>query len=509
MEQKRILNKQDNMFLGAGLSFVGRVLSSLLGYFSLIITVKIVGAFDFGLYNIALSIIAFVNILSVFGFENSLLRYIPLWKQKGKQYLEQKLNLSIAFVILLSFVFTLLLIFVSFPIGNLYNSFKLKYALIIMGLSITFNTFIVVSRAINQAFFYYRRAIVPEDFIRPISMFILLVILWTYSYFTGEQLNFLLIAVLYFFNTILSFVYAIKTLRLTLKEEELKFSVKLNSFKLERELIQYTFYTFSITLILQFSYTFTVLILGMILSPTEVGYLSLSLKTVSFVSFILIAVNKVFGPRIADLYAKNQINELHKLYKETVRWILTFGTPICLWLVLESKNILHFFGTDFVKASASLIILSIGEFVNIAVGSVGYILMMSGNAALNLKVNIFSLIATIILTIVLTPILGVNGSAIAISSGVILTNLLNLMFVRKMIGILPYSKKQYTIVASIILNIFFYWFISNTVIHNMIISMISIFIIHLVIVIVFGLNKIERRMILNFLKNSKLRGKFV
>jgi O-antigen/teichoic acid export membrane protein len=72
----------------------------------------------------------------------------------------------------------------------------------------------------------------------------------------------------------------------------------------------------------------------------------------------------------------------------------------------------------------------ISQFINVSTGSVGYLLMMSGNEKL-LRNNIFIIaILNIILNIILVPRYGIYGAVIA--SGVSLTvqNMISLVIVR-------------------------------------------------------------------------------
>ncbi len=85
---------------------------------------------------------------------------------------------------------------------------------------------------------------------------------------------------------------------------------------------------------------------------------------------------------IAETYAsidKYKSNGLIPIIKKTTFLIICFTLPYIIILVLYPKDILLVFGSDFTNYSNVLIILALGQLINVATGSVGKILVMSGS----------------------------------------------------------------------------------------------------------------------------------
>jgi O-antigen/teichoic acid export membrane protein len=69
-----------------------------------------------------------------------------------------------------------------------------------------------------------------------------------------------------------------------------------------------------------------------------------------------------------------------------------------------------------------LMILTVGQFVNAAAGSVGYILQMTGHQKFHQNVILIGTIMNITLNWILIPVYGLVGAAIASAIGMIFWN---------------------------------------------------------------------------------------
>ena len=175
-------------------------------------------------------------------------------------------------------------------------------------------------------------------------------------------------------------------------------------------------------------------IAGVYVSVEEVAFLSIALRTANLVSFILIAVNIVLAPRFAALYAQEKSNELRRLAFSSVRIMLFFSAPVVSLLCIFPEFFMKLFGEEYVAAAPLLIILSLGQFVNVVTGSVGILLTMSGHERDMRNILMFSALTAIFLAIILTDIWGVWGAALATAISVSLQNLGAVWLVKKRLG---------------------------------------------------------------------------
>lgn len=114
--------------------------------------------------------------------------------------------------------------------------------------------------------------------------------------------------------------------------------------------------------------------------------------------------------------------------------MVIFALPITLTMILFPTMIMNLFGKGFSGGANLLRILTLGQFMNIVTGSVGYLLMMSGHEK-NLKnITLVCGIFSVILNLLLINAFGTLGAAIGISISVAVQNLAAVFTVKKRLG---------------------------------------------------------------------------
>lgn len=182
------------------------------------------------------------------------------------------------------------------------------------------------------------------------------------------------------------------------------------------------------------------LMLGAWGTPVDVALFSGAMRTAMLASFILVAVNSIAAPKFAAMYRNGDIEGLRRTAVLSTRMMVVGALPVVLVMLLMPEWLMGLFGDEFRAADSALMILAVGQFVNVATGSVGYLLAMSGNERL-LRFNAFiGALLAIILGAGLIPAYGLTGAAIATSTAIGAQNLLCAYHVRKVLKINPYSK---------------------------------------------------------------------
>lgn len=164
------------------------------------------------------------------------------------------------------------------------------------------------------------------------------------------------------------------------------------------------------------------LMIGAMLNPESVGIYSAAFKTAGWVNFILASVNAIAAPMFAALYAQGKQTELQQLVSAIARWMFYPALAVAIGLALFGEPILGLFGPEFTAAKWAMIVLAIGQLVNVGAGSVGYLLNMTGHhnqcafvvgcsAVLNLGLNWIGI-----------PWLGILGAALATAISMSLWN---------------------------------------------------------------------------------------
>jgi O-antigen/teichoic acid export membrane protein len=165
------------------------------------------------------------------------------------------------------------------------------------------------------------------------------------------------------------------------------------------------------------------ILLGMWESASTVGIYEIAIKTSMLTNFVLLAVNSVAAPKFASLYAHGESQELESLLQKVTLLVTLLVAPIVVVFVWVPENILTIFGTQFSTGSAVLTILVLGQFVNVATGSVMYVLMMTGHERIARNVTGLGAAANLLFNLILVPMYGMYGAAVATSLSIVLMNL--------------------------------------------------------------------------------------
>jgi O-antigen/teichoic acid export membrane protein len=176
-------------------------------------------------------------------------------------------------------------------------------------------------------------------------------------------------------------------------------------------------------------------------APTgEVGVYSAALRVGQIILLFLLSVNLMFSPYVADLHNRGERDRLDFLYKSLTRWALAATIPVALLLIVAPDSVLRLFGAGFADGETALQIMVLGQLINVATGSVGFILIMVGRTGWDLVVYGGSLLIDIGVALVLTPRLGMEGAAIANAVTFAVSNAVRLLLVVRFVRIQPYDR---------------------------------------------------------------------
>lgn len=181
----------------------------------------------------------------------------------------------------------------------------------------------------------------------------------------------------------------------------------------------------------------SVLFLGIWGTSDAVGIYATAYRTSMLTSFILIAVNTVAAPRYAEYFSLHQMKRLEETALTSLKMMFVLALPPLIVFIIFPHWIMGIFGNEFTQGSLCLSILACGQFVNVATGSVGYILMMSGHEHLLRNAITISSISNIMLHFWLVRSYGINGAAIATAVSLSMLNLISAYFVWAVVKIKP------------------------------------------------------------------------
>ena len=209
---------------------------------------------------------------------------------------------------------------------------------------------------------------------------------------------------------------------------------------LQRDVVRFSASLFAVQVL---EYAFAQLdkiLLGYYLDARRVGIYVVAFSVTVFIPTLLQSVNQIFSPTIADLHARAQMAVLQRLYQTLTKWILGFTFPLAIVICVFAAPLMQIFGSEFRAGWPILVIGTLGQLVNCAVGSAGVLLIMSGHQDRLVRVQVKVVIGSVILNLILIPIWGLIGAIVVSTATNIAINLMYLREVKTILGLTPYNR---------------------------------------------------------------------
>ena len=147
-----------------------------------------------------------------------------------------------------------------------------------------------------------------------------------------------------------------------------------------------------------------ILMLGLLGNVESVGLYKVASNGALLIGFGLLSVNTVLGPIISKLAAEKKWDKLQSIITYSSRLIFIATFPFAIGLIFYGKEFINIiYGPQFTSGSKTLAILSFGQLINAALGSVGLILNMTGNEKSSLIGQVIALSINFILNLTSNP----------------------------------------------------------------------------------------------------------
>jgi O-antigen/teichoic acid export membrane protein len=405
---------------GAAISFSIRITGAALGFALNVLIARLFGAEGTGLYFLAITVAGIASLFGRFGLENAVLRFISTAASESDATRIRAISRRALLLALASSAVVSVLLFLVAGVlaTRVFNKPELAGLLHILTLSIFPMALVVLYGAMLKALQRVRDSQIIEAVIVPL---VLLIAVAGYGYRYGVP------------GAIASFVIA-TTLSAGLgawlwhracppAHAAQSNGAPLNLLKTSAAFVW-------IQLMNAVTDWADILILGALRPAEEVGIYGVAKRLAMTVSFVLIAVNNIAAPKFAALHHQGDHAALARVAVHSARLTLLVAGPVLLALMLFSTFFMGLFGKGFEAGATVLIVLALGQLVNVATGSVGQLLAMTGHEKLLRNTLWITTVLNVALNILLIPKLGMMGSAIASTFSVVATNLFAVWFVK-------------------------------------------------------------------------------
>lgn len=181
------------------------------------------------------------------------------------------------------------------------------------------------------------------------------------------------------------------------------------------------------------------LLIGIWCDSSTVGIFNAVVRTANLMTFVLVAVNSMVAPKFAALHHSGDTQALQNVARKSARLAAGCALPALVVLVVFPEWVMGLFGHQFTAGADAMRIVAIGQFVNVATGSVGYLLSMTGNEKILRNLMAGSAIMNVVLNVVLVPSMGLMGAAIAHGLTIGVQNLVAAYCVKKKLGFLTFG----------------------------------------------------------------------
>lgn len=417
--------KKSSLLIKTALAAAIKALAAFIAFFMTAAITRIMGAEESGLFLLAISILAFSSIFFRLGLDNVILRLIGA--DKGTSYSIGAVSTGLIWSLFASVLFALL-VYLSADFLAVVVFSKAEFALVVSTM-IWALPFMVVFMLLSFGFQAFYRVIAATWF-QNLGVSSLFLIIFLAAFFNGSELSAASISIYYLVSAMLVCLFALILWHMQIHGQ---WGGKLK----DRELWHSSsnlWAASSMGLAVQWS---GILMAGVFVSSSEIALLTAAQRTAMLTSFVLMVVNMVVAPRYARLWQENKIQEIQKLAKWSTRGMILLASPLVAAMIFIPGTIMSLFGDEFAVAGNLLAIMAVGQFINVATGSVGYLLTMSGHEKDFRRVTFFAGPLTVILSYFLIMEYGVLGAAIATAIGLSLQNLLALVMVHKRLGFWP------------------------------------------------------------------------
>ena len=418
----------------SGVFFAGTIFTAALGYVFKVYLARVLGPEALGIFALGITLVGFLGVFNALGLPQSAVRFVASYRATGKfEQLHALLWRGPLILLGANLLFAAILVIPGRWVAvRFYHSTALVQYLPWFGVIMLFSVLTgFYGRVLSGYKDLSRRSLIVNFIAGPLTM-----LLAVFLISAGMGLRGYLTA------QILSAVVTTALLLVAVREltpAPARFSARRAS-SIEKEVWTFSTAMLGIGFLEFLMVQVDKIALGFYRGPREVGIYSVAAAMVVYVPLVLSSINQIFSPIIADLHTRGDHALLARLFQSLTKWMIGLTLPLACVVIVFARPLMRIFGPGFEAGWPILIIGTVGQLVNCGVGSVGYLLLMSGNEKRLIKVQAVMAIVMVGLSVALVSRLGGVGAAIAAATTNIGVNLWNLLEVRKALGLSPYNR---------------------------------------------------------------------
>jgi O-antigen/teichoic acid export membrane protein len=423
--------KKNNYLIGGGIwALFGMSFAALSNLLMSVLLARLLPPDKIGVYLLALNVATFFSIITSFGLDNTLLRFVSQALGCGdssqvRDIVKKGFKISLLSALIIWCVASLVIPILA---TGLFNSDQLKVIVPYVATWAGLLGMQSILREVLRAFQDIRSTVLYGSFLSVTASALMIYLLDYFDYKISLQVVILIIISALFISIgLMSLVLYKKIKQLpSISENKINYNI----------IIKHAW-----PLLLNFVMVFVltqsdIWILGAFGSKEGIAIYGVAARLVLLTTMPLLVANAILPPLIARMHAQDDNKSLERLLQSVAT--LT-GLPAFIFLLIfnlwASELMGLFYGDYYKSGGVLLVILGIGQIVNVLVGSCGYTLIMTGHQRTMLVISIVSTCIAVYISITTVADYGVVGVACAYSGAMVFQQLAMLFSVRVQCGI--------------------------------------------------------------------------
>lgn len=417
---------------GGAVVFAGRLVAWGSRFAIAVFLARILGAREYGLYSLALTIAALGAALAVLGMDSALIRYSAVFAARSDQKgLRGSLQVAIGIPAILSVLSSVALFLLADPIARqLMHEPSLAPLLRTVSVLVPATVLSTQIAATLQGLRHIHLAVLSLQVLQPAVRFAILLVLAIVGLTAETAVLASTLAALS--ATVLLFKFLNRLVPLARPWADAR--------REPGAIARFSLPIYFSNLVSSVGENLQTLLLGTMSTIASVGIFGVANQLNLVGSIFHSALVSSSMPIFAELHDRGDRRGLEHLFQTTSKWTLTLNLPFFLAAMLFPHALLSLFGREFESGWIALVIIAWGNLVNAATGTSGALLDMTGHTWVKFLNATTAVGFALGLNLLLIPRLGIVGAAISVFASLSVVNVMRLVEVLALVGVSPYNR---------------------------------------------------------------------
>jgi O-antigen/teichoic acid export membrane protein len=413
----------------ASVAGVGSIYQQGVSFLSGVVVARVLGAADYGIFNLARSLVDTTSILTRAGLDVGLQRHFGETRtapDQARLLVLRQLRLVTALLALIPVAA------VALGLGRMLEEEVYRHAgfaqlLLCLALALPFVSDLGVLGGAYRGNLKLGPSVLAECVVMPTARLLIIVLLFV----AGWRLWAVAL------GTTLGAVLASGWLALRAHRDFATLAPLLPSWTEARRVLGYSGVMAAAMLVTTLTSAMDILMLGRYVSAEQLGQYSLAKTLFVLTGFFATAFSQGLGGMVADRHVRGDSEGLRRVMSLTFQWIALGTLPVFAIFLFWGAQLTQLFGPSFTISPAVVAWLAGGQFLLALFGPMGWALSMTGRHVLEFTVLATGLVVAAVLCAIAVPAHGQLGAAIATFCAIAFVNASRMLYVRRVLGAFP------------------------------------------------------------------------